>query len=77
MKISKKFYLDQVNSIIARHIDLPPSINDDSNASKAGIRPRRRKKQTDELEAIRLPETPEKLRANTIAQKAGSSSWLS
>ena len=66
-----------MNSIIARQIDLPPSLNDDSNASKAGIRSRRRKQQADKLEAIRLRKTPEQLRANTIAQKAGASSWLS
>ena len=65
------------DAIIAQQIDLPPSLDDDSNAAKAEIRSRRRKQQSDELEAIRSRMTPEQLRANTIAQEAGASSWLS
>ena len=65
------------DAILAQQIDLPPSLDDDSSAAKAEIRSRRRKQQADQLEAIHARMTPEQLRANTIAQEVGASSWLS
>lgn len=52
------------------HIDI-------NKTTKAEIRSRRRKQQTDQLDALRLHMSPDQLRANDIAQEVGSSNWLS